>query len=153
MTFAGRAIGILVSLGLLACADPVPDTVFVPGPGYQQSLRISADLDSANPLQAGRWVTLHARREAGPWQAVPKTAADLTDCWWGAPPPISEPEVAASVTWLAAPVDSVRFNLPEPPAFERRVRFPSPGRYLLWARSHGCRVPLFSDTIVVEVLP
>ena len=138
---------------LWACGDSVPETVFVPGPGYQQSLRISASLDSASSVRVDAWLDLHARRESGQWQAVPKAKAKLADCWWGGPPPVSEREVAASVRWIVAPSDSVRFNLPQPPGMERRVRFARPGRYLLWAQSNGCRVLLVSDTIAVHVRP
>jgi hypothetical protein len=146
--------GVIVALfGFWACTEPVPATVYVPAPDYRQSLWVTADPDSSSLVRAGSWLVLHARRVAGPWQAVPRGSANLADCWWRRPPPVEEKEVAASVTWHALPFDSVQFNLPRPPAWERLVRFTHPGRYRLWATSHGCGAPLLSDTVAIEVVP
>lgn len=136
-----------------ACSAPEPATVYVPAAGYAQVLTVSADLDSSGSVRAGSWLVLHARRATGPWQAVPRSQADTTDCWWRRPPPSVEAEVASNVVWTVAPADSFQFNQPTPPAWERRLKLDRPGHYRLWATSHGCRTPLVSDTIEVEVVP
>ena len=142
----------VATLGLLACTDPpVPPNVYVPGPGYQQSLRVWAEVDTGRPARAGAPIVLHASKRAGPWMMVPSAQANLEDCWWRRPPPEEEPEVASGVTWRVLPNDSVRFNLPKPPTWERRVRFGLPGRYRMWAVAPGCNAPLESDTITIDV--
>lgn len=92
-----------------------------------------------------------AERRTGPWRAISRDSANLDECWWRGPPPEREPEVAANVRWHVQPSDSVTFNLPMPPDFDRTVRFARPGVYLLWAESHGCPTKLFSDTLTVRV--
>lgn len=92
-----------------------------------------------------------AERRTGLWRAISRDSANLDECWWGGPPPEREPEVAANVRWHVQPSDSVTFNLPMPPDFDRTVRFARPGVYLLWAESHGCPTKLFSDTLTVRV--
>lgn len=144
---------VLALLGLGACSTPEPSSVYVPAPDYRQSLTISADLSPSGSLRAGSWLTLHARRSTGPWRIVPRDQADLTDCWWRRPPPPEEGEVANNVTWRVEPSDSTLFNLPRSPEAERRLRFARPGRYRLWATSHGCRTPITSDTLEVDVVP
>lgn len=140
------------TLQLVACTEPIPANVYVPGPGYRQSLSVSAELDSNRFARAGAPVVLHASWEAGPWQLVSRDSADLSDCWWRVAPPRSEAEAASSVTWRVAPSDSVSFNLPQPPAWERRVHFPRPGRYRLWAVAPGCTRPMQSDTLIIDVV-
>lgn len=140
-------------LTILACTDPVPATVYVPARDYQQSLSIGFDGDSSGGIRAGQWVVLHARRATGPWNAVPRAQANLTDCWWRRPPPPVESEVANNVTWHVLPSDSALFNLPSGPEAERRLRLVRSGHYLLWAASHGCSQPVISDTVVLEVVP
>ena len=148
--------GLLLSvatLGLVACGDPpVPANVYVPGPGYQQSLRIWAEVEAGKTVRVGAPVVLHASKRAGPWQLVPKAQANLNDCWWRRPPPEEEAEVASGVTWQVRPRDSVRFNLPKPPDWERRVHFGLPGQYRMWAVAPGCKVPVQSDTIAIDVV-
>ena len=149
-------VPLLQLLGLLtalACSDAIPREVYVPAPDYQQSLAVQAIPGPEAPRRSGTPITLHAQRATGPWQLVPRDSAALSDCWWRRPPPGDEPEVAAEVTWQVAPADSVRFNLPQPPNWEREVRFGRPGRYRLWAVSTGCRTPIVSDTILLEILP
>ena len=143
----------LTLLGLWGCSAPEPVNVYVPAPDYRQSLTITADLDPSGSLRAGSWLVLHARRSTGPWQVVQRSEADLTDCWWRRPPPPEEDEVADNVAWKVLPADSILFNLPTPPVAERRLRLAHPGRYQLWAISHGCHTPIVSDTIIIEVVP
>ncbi len=144
---------LLLLLALSGCTDPVPATIYVPASDYRQVLTVSAELDSSGRVRAGGWLLLHARRSTGPWQAVPKSQADTTDCWWRQAPPTDEAEVASNVVWTVAPADSFQFNQPTPPAWKRRLKLGRPGHYRLWATSRGCRTPLVSDTIQVEVVP
>lgn len=136
-------------LSLLGCADPpVPPTVYVPAADYAQALAIGT-----GAARAGEWTTLEARLSAGPWRPVPREEADLTDCWWRRPPPPTDSSAASRVTWRVEPADSVRFNLPTSPTAPRQVRFPRPGTYRLWAVAPGCRTPVTSETLTVQVAP
>jgi hypothetical protein len=148
-----RLLRLLCPLTALACTEPIPREVYVPAPDYQQSLAVQAVPGAEAPQRSGTPITLHAQRRTGPWRLVARDSAVLTDCWWRRPPPADEPEVAANVTWRVAPADSVRFNLPRPPNWEREVRFGRPGQYRLWAVSAGCHTPIVSDTILLEILP
>ncbi len=83
---------------------------------------------------------------------APSAGVNLEDCWWRSPPPVNVEEVASGVTWQVEPRDSVRFNLPKPPDWERQVHFGLPGRYRMWAVAPGCETPVVSDTITIEVV-
>lgn len=129
----------------------MPANIYVPGHGYQQSLRVWAESDTVQVARVGVPVVLHASKHAGPWMLAPSAGANLEDCWWRVPPPVDVTELASGVTWQVEPRDSVKFNLPKPPNWERRVHFGLPGRYRMWAEAPGCGTPVVSDTLTIEV--
>ncbi len=133
-----------------ACTEPVPATVYVPAADYAQSAHARAT-PAAGKAGAGAWVPLQATVTSGPWRAIPRDSANLQDCWWRRPPPLVDTAAAARVRWLVEPAESVVFNQPRPPSWERTVRFPRPGTYRLWATAPGCGGPVTSDTVVLVV--
>jgi hypothetical protein len=132
---------------LQACSAPEPEFVYVPAEDYVTQVVIS--LPAA--VRAGEWAVLSAQRRSGPWRRVKREEAPPGFVPFGAPPPAFEPEVAANLFWMTEPSAGVRFDLPGE-RLERRVLFPAPGTYRVWARS-AYPTDGKSNVVTVEVRP
>src|SRR5690606_5650974 len=124
---------------------------YVPGPGFEQVMEASLELpDSAAPVRAGEWITLHATRRSGPWVLRDSTMTEDPPCQQIAPV-VDEDEVASKVRWRVEPEGVAAFNTPGPPDYDRQIRFDRPGRYRIRAVSEGCGAPFESNAIEVVV--
>jgi hypothetical protein len=116
---------------LPACApEPQPEFVYVPAENYTISVRISVP----GKARAGEWVALSAERRAGPWKRVRRNEVPPGFVPFGKPPPEHEPEVAANLHWMTEPGGAI-FDVPPAPTDKRKVQFPKPGTYQVWARN------------------
>jgi hypothetical protein len=57
----------------------VPENIYVPGPGYRQSLSVWAEADTVRLARVGAPVLLHASKHAGPWVQAPSATANLEE--------------------------------------------------------------------------
>jgi hypothetical protein len=134
------ALPVLVALCIavvVACDHSPPESVWVAGPEFEASVRVSLAGASEGPFSVGEWIELLADRRTGPWVRVRYADLEPGSDWLRQPPPAEEPNVQANVTWVVAPSGKAEFNLPTTSdLFSRRVRFTEPGTYTLWARSH-----------------
>lgn len=122
---------------------------YVPGPGFTQTIEVSAELPDSSAVAVGEWITIHASRQSGPWVLADSTTED-PPCERISPTTFEE-DAASKVTWVVEPQGSVAFNTPAPPDFGRKIRFTRPGRYRLTASSSGCGAPYESNTIEIVV--
>jgi hypothetical protein len=148
-----RTIAALVAGLLVTGCSGESGPAFIAGQGYAETIEISTHLGPTPVLTVGAPLVLHARRTSGPW-----VQADLTtvssSCWWAAPPPSVEPEVADNIRWISSPEAPARFNLDLRPDRTREVRFSEPGTYVLEARSTlTCWEHAAVDSLVVQVVP
>ncbi len=126
--------------------------IYVPGPGFTQSITVSASVPENRNLKVGEWLELKATRMTGPWRRVKKSEDHEPGCWWTRPPPEVEEDVQSSVRWNVDPKGRAKFNIPGPLNFRKRtVRFTEPGHFRLWATSSGCE-PFDSNVIEVTVV-
>jgi len=141
-----------VLLLALACS-PEPAEVWVPGPGFEQTIHITSAQGDRATVRVGEPLVLHAERRSGPWvRRARATLAPDDSCWLRSPPSSPEPEVAGSLRWLVDPPGSATFNLDLRTDATREVRFSEPGVYRLATRGSGwCGEPDSADTITVEV--
>lgn len=122
---------------------------YVPGPGFTQTIEVSAELPDSSAVAVGEWITIHASRQSGPWVLADSTTED-PPCERISPVTV-EAEAASKVEWLVDPPGRVTFNTPAPPEYERLIQFAQPGRYRLTATANGCGAPFESNTIEIVV--
>jgi hypothetical protein len=128
--------------------------VFVPGAPFKHVVDVRTSQGGAAEVRVGEWLTLHARRETGPWVAVERRSLGPDGCWVAPPPPEHEAEVADNVRWMAQPSSRGEFNLGILEDHTRRVRFRAPGRYVLKASSSTwCSPNVESNELTVTVRP
>lgn len=141
-------------LSTLGCSGGPPVVVYLPGEEFQETLWISTGAGVSPVIQVNEPLTLHARRIAGPWVEIPGIELEAGQCWWGAAPPESEPEVADNVRWLVDPDSAAAvFNVQFRSDHTREVRFSKPGIYHLTAYSNvSCIAPASVDTLTVRVI-
>jgi hypothetical protein len=142
-----------VCFSLLACSDD-PPILYVPGEQFRETVQISTGGGASPIIGVDEPLTLHARRTAGPWIAIPRAELGDRRCPWNVAPPEVEAEVADNVRWLVQPDSaSAVFNLKISKDHTRNVRFSKPGIYRLTAHSNvSCTVPAAVDTLVVKVI-
>jgi hypothetical protein len=139
----------ILAIGCSAESGPA----FVAGEGYVETIEITTDLGRAPTLAVGAPLILRARRTSGPWVEAPLSSVG-SSCWWGAPPPPVEPEVADNIRWISSPEAPARFNVDPRADGTREVRFSEPGTYVLEARGTlTCWEHTAVDSILVQVLP
>ena len=142
-----------VFLTLVTGCTRLPDRVFVPGSSFTHVVEVRTAQGLTAEIKTGEWLTLHARRRTGPWTEVDRKSLGPNGCWTAPAPPPDEPEVATDVTWRSDPPnkgfdDGLRED------HVRRVRFSTPGRYVLKATSSTyCFSTADSNTLVVVVRP
>lgn len=144
--------GVAALLAVLAACSRQPERVFVPGQPFRHVVEVNTSQGLAADVRVGEWLTLHGRRETGPWVEVDRTSLGPDRCWVAPPPAEEEPEVADSLTWSTKPEGKGEFNLGILEDHTRRVRFSEPGRYVLSATSAtwcGPRVGSNELTVVV----
>jgi len=143
---------VIAGLFVAGCAGE-SGPAFVAGPGYVETIEVTTDLGPTPTLTVGAPLVLRARRTSGPWaQADLNTVS--SSCWWGAPPPSVEPEVADNIRWISSPEAAARFNTDIRSDHTREVRFSDPGTYVLEARSTlTCWEHTAVDSITVQVVP
>lgn len=117
-------------LGLQACTPEQPEFVYVPAESYTISVEISVPGEA----RVGEWVPLSAQRRSGPWKRVRPSDAPAGFVPFGKPPPGFESEVAANLHWMTEPAGAT-FDVPLAPTDKRKVQFPRPGTYQVWARN------------------
>lgn len=147
-----RLLAATLLLGLWGC-ESGPEYVYIPGPDYQQGLTVLADVPRDGRVAQGEWVTLHANRIMGPWQRVHRSEVpDSVTCRRKSVPPSPDLEIASKLKWQTLPAGAAKFNLPNPPDYDREIQFTRPGEYRLWAISDSpCGGVFTSDTIRVTV--
>ena len=144
-----KTVGILV-VGLAgAGCSPESGPAFVAGEGATETIEISTDRGPTPSLMVGEPLVLHARRTSGPWVETHREAV-AGPCWWGAPPPSVEPEVADNIRWIADPSDAARFNLDVRSDHAWVFRFSEPGTYVLEARSALTCSDFTVDSLTVQ---
>ena len=119
----------LVLAGLQACSQE-PEFVYVPADNYVISVEIALPAEA----RAGEWLPLSAQRRSGPWKRVRRAQVPAGLVPFGKPPPEFESEVADNLHWMTEP-SGARFDLPDGSSHRRKVQFPKPGSYQVWARS------------------
>ena len=139
-------------LTLVTACSSAPERVFVPGKPFTHVVEVRTDQGAAAGIRAGEWLTLSATRATGPWVEVERKSLGPDGCWVAPPPPAREGQVADELTWSAQPTGQAEFNLGAPGDRSRRVRFSSPGRYVLRASSATwCSPRVDSNDLVVVV--
>jgi len=145
---------VLIAALLGAACSGEPSDVFVPGPGFRQSIQLStAQGDHANVV-VGQPLVLHAERRSGPWVLAERASLPPESCWLVSAPAELELEVAGSLRWLVEPPEAATFNVDLRLDQTREVRFLGPGVYHLSAESSGwCSTePYAGNTLTVEVV-
>lgn len=126
--------------------------MFVPGVGYEHSIRAWSDQGDSATVRPGQPLVLHAERRTGPWMSVTVKPVGSDACWRRSMPPSLEPEVAGSVRWSTEPPDVAVFNTDFRPDLSREVRFAVPGVYLLIAEDRvACSEAPVADTVQIVV--
>lgn len=138
----------------LGCSGGPPAVVYVPGDEFKETVWISTGAGASPVVHVNAPLTLHARRNAGPWVEIPGIELKAGQCWWGSTPPEFEPEVADNVRWLVDPDSTAAvFNVQFRSDHTREVRFSRPGVYQLTAYSNvSCAAPATVDTLTVRVI-
>jgi hypothetical protein len=145
----GRPIALAVLL--VACARQ-PERVFVPGTPFRHVVEVRTSQGLVADVRVGEWLTLHARRETGPWVGVERKSLGPEGCWVAPTPPEKEAEVADNLAWTAQPAGPGEFNMGILSDHTRRVRFSAPGRYSLKGRSSTwCSPKVESNELTVAV--
>jgi hypothetical protein len=143
----------IVSALLLAACTSQPERVFVPGSPFRHVVEVRTAQGTSAEARVGEWITLHARRETGPWTNVDRKSLGRDGCWVTPPPPPAEAEVATDLSWRADPRDG-EFDDGLADDRTRRVRFTKPGRYRLNATSSTwCSPKVESNELIVIVRP
>jgi hypothetical protein len=143
----------IAALHLLAACTAEPSEVFIPGPAFQQSIRLSTAQGERGTVAAGEPLVLLAERRTGPWVAAARSSLAAGACWLAAAPPQIEPEVADNVRWFVEPEGSASFNVEYRSDRTRQVRFSRAGSYRLTAQSAAsCAPPFSGNTLRVEVV-
>ena len=147
-----RILPIGSALVLAACTSP-PERVFVPGSPFRHVIDVRSSQGTSAEARVGEWITLHGRRETGPWTNVDRKSLGRDGCWVAPAPPPEEPEVATDLSWRADPRDG-EFDDGLADDHTRRVRFTKPGRYRLSATSSTwCSPKVESNELIVVVRP
>jgi len=133
---------------LLACTPEPPSEVFVPGPGFVQTLRITTEQGDTARVRVDEPLVLHGQRSSGPWVRVEYASLAPDACWLVAPPDATEPEVAGNLRWLVEPEGDAKFNLGLRGDMTRDVAFRRPGVYRLSARSGAWCDGTESETVL-----
>jgi hypothetical protein len=143
---------LIAALIVVACSYE-PSEVFVPGPGFSQSIRLSTAQGERGIVEVGQPIVLHAQRRSGPWVVAERASLPPDACWLVSAPPELETEVAGSLRWFVEPPGAATFNLELRLDQTRDVRFSAPGTYHLSARSSAwCTEPYGGNTLTVEVV-
>lgn len=133
--------------------DAEPEHVFVPGPSFNQVVRISTSQGDEPRVAVGQALVLHAVRKSGLWISAQRKALAADACWV-AQPPGEEAEVSDNLRWIAEPEEAATFNVTYRQDHTREVRFSAPGTYRLRATSSlWCSPPQESNAIRVSVAP
>ena len=147
-----HAVAVLLITFTISCRN-VSDHTYVPGPGFTQTLTVSAAIAANGSLKVCEWLELKATRRTGPWVKGEKPKGSRPGCRWRRPPAAVEEDVQSNVTWHVEPTGSAEFNIPGPLNIRQRlVRFTQPGQYKLWATSSGCGSPFGSNVIELTVV-
>ena len=129
-----------------------PSEVFVPGPTFSQSIRLSTAQGDHAIVGVGQPLALHAQRRSGPWVLAQRASLPPDSCWLVSAPPEIEPEVAGSLRWLVEPPGAATFNVELRLDQTREVRFSETGVYHLSAQSSAwCTEPYGGNTLTIEV--
>ena len=123
---------------------------YIPDTGFKEEMQVWLEVPDSAPVTVGRWVTMHAARQSGPWRLRDSTDTGRPPCE-KISPATREFEVASKVEWRVEPAGRVSYNVPGPPDFERQIRFTQPGRYQVWAVSQGCARSFESNRVEVVV--
>jgi hypothetical protein len=146
-----RGFFILAAALAVACS-PEPSEVFVPGPSFQQSIRLSTAQGENATVRVAQPLVLHAQRSSGPWIKVKRDSLAPDSCWLTSPPADLDAEVAGNLRWVVDPPEGATFNTDLRLDQTREVRFSEPGRYRLSAHSSvWCTEPYAGNTLSVEV--
>jgi hypothetical protein len=146
-----RSLALVMALAA-GCAQP-PDRVFVPGSSFTHVVEVRTAQGAEAEVKVGEWLTLHARRQTGPWTETDRTSLGPNGCWVGGTPPTQEPEVADNLHWRTDPTGG-ELNLGINPDHVRQVRFSAPGRYVMRATSTTwCSANAESNALVIVVRP
>ena len=121
---------LLLALVALPACSPEPEFVYVPADNYV----ISVEIAVPGEARVGEWIPLSAQRRSGPWKRVRRGQAPGGFVPFEAPPAPFESEVADNLFWMTEP-PGARFDLPDGKDHRRKMQFPKPGTYQVWARS------------------
>lgn len=143
---------LLIAPAILVGCRGDETVVYVPGPGFVESLYLSAARRMPARVEVGEPLVLHAQTRSGPWVASTAREVEEGQCATPTPPPEMEVEAADRVTWLVTPHGHASLA----PADDRgamEVRFDSAGTYHLSAESPSpCGDPVRGRTLVIEVV-
>lgn len=144
---------LLLAPAVLAGCRGDDTVVYVPGPGFTESLHLTTARRARARVTLGEPLVLHAQRRSGPWVATPSGDVEEGQCTSSTPPPELEIEVADRVTWLVSPQGHASLAPAEEGRGAMEVRFDSVGTYHLSAESPSpCGEPIRGRTLVVEVM-
>ena len=144
---------VVLAVLLTAACSREPSEVFVPGPSFSQSIRLSTAQGERATVRVEQPLILHAQRTSGPWIAAERASLPPDACWLVSPPADTEPEVAGNLRWLVEPPDSATFNVQLRLDQTREVRFSRPGVYQLSAQSSAwCTQPYDGNNLTVSVV-
>ncbi len=142
--------GLVLLLGCEAGDGSGGYVTYVPGPGFEETMQVWLETPDSGRAPVGRWVTMHAMRQSGPWRLRDSTMTEEPRCE-KIRPVTREFEVASKVEWRVEPAGRASYNVPGPPNFERQIRFTQPGRYQVWAVSEGCGRRFESNRVEITV--
>lgn len=124
----------------------LPDDVFVAAEGFQKTVAATASRSAA---RVGEAIDLHAVRRTGPVRKAKRRELPLGTCWWSAPPPAVEDEVAGNLHWTVEPAGAHGFHDAFAMQRYRTITFSKPGTYQLRGRS---ATPPCSPEVVSNVI-
>ncbi|TBW58859.1 hypothetical protein EZI54_03020 [Marinobacter halodurans] len=138
---------VLFFLFLNGCSDQESSKMYVPGPDFQQSLKITIAEDQ---VSVGNEILLTAERQSSGFVEV-QEAETKGACSFTSKPPELETNVALNIQWIVEPSNaSYEFSFSK--AGDRTIAFARPGVYTIQARSSlWCPPGILSNKIVVEV--
>jgi len=142
----------VLSIALLAGCSGEPETVYVPGDGYQESIHVATEQGPEAVLEVDEPLTLHVTRRSGPWVEADSSTLEDDACRLVDPPDPTELEVADNVTWVADPKEGVTFAGERSDDHTRTVTFDRKGRFTLTATSASwCLEPFAGPPVTIDV--
>ena len=135
------------ALLLAGCESDSGYVPYVPAPGFKQNVQIWLDAPDLKQVETGRWITLHATRQAGPWMLRDSTVEN--PACEKLSPIEREFEAAGKVQWRVEPEGAAAYKWAAD--FQRQISFTAPGTYQVWAVSEGCGESFESNRVEVVV--